>query len=84
MHQAHAVAGDVGGVQGPGEELVVGAVDGVAALEGNDVGALGQGGAHLCRVGQGRAGQGGQGKRGVGRAVGVVWRVWWVCRWVGR
>jgi hypothetical protein len=49
VHQHHCAAAHVGGIEGAGEQLVVGAVDGVAALEGHHVLALGQGGAHLRR-----------------------------------
>jgi hypothetical protein len=66
VHQAHAVAGNVGGVQGAGEELVVGAVDRVAALEGHDISALGQGGAHLCSRGPVRGVVKGSSGRGAG------------------
>ena len=47
MHQHHRLAADVGGLEGPGEEFVVGPVDGVAALEGHHVLSRRQGGAHL-------------------------------------
>ena len=59
VDQAHGSLGDVGRFQGPGEQLVVGAVDRVAALEGQDVLADGQTGAHLGgrRAGEGALGQ---------------------------
>ena len=44
---------DIGGLQRADEELIVGLVDGVAALEGQHVLALRQGGAHLGRAGAG-------------------------------
>ena len=47
VDQADGALSDVVRVEGAGEELVVGLVDGVAALEGEDVLALWEGGAHL-------------------------------------
>ena len=60
VHEHHAVAGDVGRVQGADEELVVCAVDGVAALERHDVGAGRQRGAHVsgAQAGEHPAGAG--------------------------
>lgn len=55
VHQADRPLGDVGGVQGAREELVVGPVDRVAALEGQDVFADRQPGPDLGRA---RAGEG--------------------------
>ena len=49
MNQHHALIAHVGGIKRTGEQLVVGAVDGVAALERNHVLALGQVGAHFSR-----------------------------------
>jgi len=47
VNQADGLLGHVGGLQGADEQLVVGLVDGVAALEGQHVHALRQLGAHL-------------------------------------
>jgi hypothetical protein len=80
-HQHHAAACHVGGVQCADEELIVGTVDGVAALEGHHVSVGGQYGTHLggglawehpARVGVG-AWRGG-GELGVARLDGS--RVW--------
>ena len=49
VHQHHGVLADVLGVQSAGEQLVVGTVDRVAALESHHVLSIGETGAHLCR-----------------------------------
>ena len=54
VHQHHAALAHVGGLEGAGEQFVVGAVDGIAALEGHHVLAAGQGGAHLGRRAAGK------------------------------
>lgn len=53
VHQAHSTLPNIRSVQGAGEELVVGLVDGVAALEGQHILALWQGGPYLRRAGTG-------------------------------
>ena len=49
VHQHHAALAHVGGLERAGEQLVMGAVNGIAALEGDHVLAFRQGGAHLGR-----------------------------------
>jgi hypothetical protein len=54
MRSYHCAGSEHGVVKGTGEELVVGSVDGVAALEGNDVNTFREGGkvgakAEWCR-----------------------------------
>mmetsp|Transcript_16062 Transcript_16062/g.39988 ORF Transcript_16062/g.39988 Transcript_16062/m.39988 type:complete len:408 (+) Transcript_16062:224-1447(+) len=58
VHQAHAALAHVGRVQRADEQLVVRPVDGVAALEGQHVGVLGQGGTHLGGGGAGEHARG--------------------------
>ena len=53
VHQADGLRADIGCLQRSDEELVVGLVDGVAALEGQHVLALWQGGAHIGGGGAG-------------------------------
>lgn len=49
MYHHYAILGHVFRVQSPNEQLVVCLVDGVAALEGDNVGVGGQRGANLSR-----------------------------------
>lgn len=53
VHKAHGALPDIGGLQGSDEELIVGLVDGVAALEGQHILAFRQRAAHICWAGAG-------------------------------
>ena len=54
VDKADSALPNIWGLKGTDEELIVGLVDGVAALEGQHVLAPGQGGAHISRGGTGK------------------------------